>query len=180
MTIHEQHNALLTVEVLITIRPATRADLAGLEWFGRYSHYRRIFRRTYEEQKRGRRLMLIATANNIPIGQIFIQFESTQRRIADGHSRAYLYSLRVMEMLQGRGIGTRLILEAESLLFARNFAWAIIGVALENTRARSLYERLGYRVFTSDPGEWRYKDEKGAIQTVIQPSWILEKSLDVR
>ena len=56
--------------------------------------------------------MLVADCNDFPIGHIFIQLSSGEQHIADGRRRAYLYSLRVMDMFQGRGIGTRLIDEA--------------------------------------------------------------------
>ena len=38
-------------------------DLPKLEWYGEYLHFRRVFRRAYDDQLAGRRLMLLAAAH---------------------------------------------------------------------------------------------------------------------
>lgn len=169
-----------TVELPITFRFATKSDLPKLEWYGQYSHFRNLFRRSFREQQRGRRLMLLADCGGFPVGHIFIQFISNEHTVADGDKRAYLYSLRVMEMFRGRGIGTRLIEEAEALILGRGFQWTTIAVAKQNVGAYRLYRRLGYRIFREDPGKWSYVDHKGITQTVDEPCWMLEKHLIMR
>lgn len=161
----------------VHLRLATRTDLPRLEWFGQYTHFRNLFRRAFREQQQGRRLMLIADCNDYPIGHIFIQLISPETRIADGSRRAYFYSLRVMPMFRGHGIGTRLILDAEERVRARGFHTTTIAVAKTNERARTLYERLDYRVFRDDPGQWSYVDHTGTRRYVNEPCWILEKHL---
>ncbi len=170
----------ITLELSVELRLATYSDLPKLEWFGQYSHFRTLFRRTYQEQLQHRRLMLVADCNNFPIGHIFIQLSSGEQRIADGRRRAYLYSLRVMEMFQDHGIGTRLILEAEMLAAERGFRWVTIAAAKDNLRARRLYERLGYRVFGEDEGKWSYLDHENRMRYVHEPCWVLEKSINLR
>jgi len=167
----------LTIEMPVTFRVAVREDLPKLEWYGLYTHYRQLFRRAFREQEAGRRLMLLAVADNFPIGTVFIQFQSNEKRIADGHTRAYLYSLRVMEMFRDKKIGTHLIQEAERLILDRGFQRATIAVAKDNHNARRLYERLGYRVYREDPGRWSYLDHRGKIRRVHEPCWLLHKDL---
>ncbi len=167
----------LSIEMPITLRIATRADLSKLEWYGQYAHYRQLFRRTFRDQQAGKRLMLVAASHDFPIGMVFIQFQSSERKVADGCTRAYLYSLRVMEMFRGKGIGTRLIQEAEGLIQDRDFQWATIAVAKDNHNARRLYERLGYRIFRDDPGQWSYLDYRGQVRNVNEPCWLLQKNL---
>lgn len=174
------HDAVMAVEIAVTFRPASLDDLPRLEWYGLYKHYRNIFRRAYRDQQLGRRYLLLADCGGFPIGQIFIQFISGNPHIADGDQRAYLYSLRVMEMFQRHGIGTRLIQEAEALLLERGFRYATIAVSLDNPRARRLYERLGYRVLWQDSGDWSYIDHLGRKQHVHDPCWLLEKNLRAR
>lgn len=169
-----------TIELPITFRFATQTDLPKLEWHGQYSHFRNLFRRSFREQQRGRRLMLLADCGGFPIGHVFIQFSSTEHAIADGDQRAYLYSLRVMEMFRGHGIGTRLLEEAEALVMARGFCWTTIAVAKNNGAAYRLYRRLGYRIFREDPGSWSYIDHRGVRQSVHEPCWVLEKHLIMR
>jgi hypothetical protein len=49
----------MTLEIPVTLRMAIRADLSKLEWYGQYTHYRQLFRRTFRDQEAGRRLMLV-------------------------------------------------------------------------------------------------------------------------
>lgn len=170
MTAFEKMSIMISME--ITLRLANQADLPKLEWYGQYRHYRNLFRRTFREQQMGRRLMLIADANNFPIGHIFIHLNNK-----DGKGRAYLYSFRVLEMFRGKGIGTRLIQEAEAIAFGRGCHWSTIAVAKDNPKAQRLYERLGYRIYAQDSGEWSYLDHEGRTRHVHEPCWILEKWL---
>ncbi|MFO7323136.1 MAG: GNAT family N-acetyltransferase [Chloroflexota bacterium] len=167
----------LSLDLRIHLRLAVREDLPKLEWYGQYTHYRTLFRRAFREQQLGRRLMLVADCNGFPIGQLFMQLHSADREIADGVERVYLYAFRVMEMFRGHGIGTALMEEAEALALERGFRWATIAVAKENHDARRLYERLGYRIFKDDPGQWRYRDHEGRMQWVNEPCWMMEKEL---
>ncbi len=170
----------MTLEMSVAFRLATYSDLPKLEWYGQYTHFRALFRRTYQEQLQHRRLMLVADFNNFPIGHIFIQLSGGEQRIADGRKRAYLYSLRVMEMFQGQGIGTNLIHESEILARQEGFSAVTIAAAKDNPRARRLYERLGYRVFGEDEGKWNYVDHENRVRYVHEPCWVLEKRIDLR
>jgi ribosomal protein S18 acetylase RimI-like enzyme len=170
----------LTLELPVALRLATYSDLPKLEWYGQYTHFRALFRRTYQDQLQHRRLMLVADCNNFPIGNIFIQLNNNEARISEGRRRAYFYSLRVMEMFRGFGIGTQLIHEAESLTADHGFSWATIAAAKDNPRARRLYERLGYRVFGEDEGKWNYLDHENRMRYVHEPCWVLEKRIELR
>lgn len=169
----------VSIQLDITFRLATRADLPKLEWYGQYAHFRTVFRRTFNEQEQRRRLMLIADCADFPIGHIFIQLNS-RRTLWDNHTRAYLYSLRVMEMFRGKGIGSRLINEAEAMVTELGCGWVSIAAAKENPRARRLYERMGYHVIAEDEGDWSYMDHEGKVRYVHEPCWVLEKKLNVR
>ena len=175
MTAIERDKLSLQIDVLF--RPAEKADLPKLEWYGQYTHFRRVFQRAYEDQLAGRRLMLVAEINGWPIGQIFLQLETLDEPLIGGGKRGYLYSLRVMDHLQGRGIGTALVQEAESLLISRGYASVSIAAAKDNPGARRLYERLGFHVFMEDSGRWQYTDHEGRIRNVVEPCWVLEKRL---
>ena len=178
MTLLEQTS--MTVEIPVTLRMAVRADLAKLEWYGQYAHYRQLFRRAFRDQQAGRRFILVATTNDFPVGMVIIQLQSNERKVADGVTRAYLYSLRVMEMFRGKGIGTRLIQEAENVITDRGFQWATIAVAKDNHSALRLYERLGYHIFKDDPGQWSFLDHQGKVCRVNEPCWLLEKNVLLR
>lgn len=174
MTTSERH--ALTLRLAVKFRPAEWDDLPKLEWHGEYTHFRRVFRNTFDEQSTGRRLMLLADVNGYPIGQIFIQLENADDWWQGG-KRAYLYSLRVMDVFRHQGIGTALIGEAERILSGRNYDSISIAVAKDNPRARRLYERLGYVIVAEDSGRWQYVDHEGRTRHISEPCWILEKWL---
>jgi ribosomal protein S18 acetylase RimI-like enzyme len=167
----------MLLQLEATIRPATADDLPKLEWFGQYWRYRKIFEHTYQHQLRGRRLMLLADVNDFPVGQVFVQFDSREARLADGTRRAYLYSLRVMEPFRQRGLGTRLILASEEAIAARGYDWSTIAVAKDNPRAQRLYQRLDYQTFSDDPGRWSFMDPAGERHHVVEPAWLMNKRL---
>jgi ribosomal protein S18 acetylase RimI-like enzyme len=176
MTAIERHGLSLQLDVIF--RAAEQSDLPKLEWYGQYTHFRRVFQRAYEDQLAGRRLMLLADVNGWPIGQVFMQLESLDDMLASSGRRGYLYSLRVMDAFQRQGLGTALIREAESILISRNYGSVSIAAAKDNPGARRLYERLGFRVFMEDSGRWQYIDHEGHTRQVIEPCWVLEKQLD--
>lgn len=176
MTAHEQQSQL-TVELSVLFRLAGKDDVPKLEWYGQYTHFRNLIRRAYREQLRGRRLILVADVNGFPVGQVFIQLESANLSVADGFSRGYLYSFRVMEMFRGQGIGTRLLSEAEGILRGRGFRQVALSVAKDNPRALRLYQRCGYVIIGDDPGDWHYVDHRGRTRYVHEPCWMLEKAL---
>lgn len=161
----------------VVIRSIREDDLPALEWEGAYTIYRKVFRQTYEDARRGQRLMLVAAAGDRLVGQIFVQLSSTEMRYADGYNRGYLYSLRVRPEWQGQGIGTRLIEAAEAALRARQYNMAVIAAGKDNPGAQRLYERLGYRTFADDPGVWYFQDVNGQQQSVAEPCWVMEKRL---
>jgi len=173
-------HATTHISVPIFFRTARIEDLPKLEWYGQFTHYRNLFRRAYREQLLGTRLMLIADSNNFPIGHIFLQFVNPDPENHPEMRRAYLYSLRVMEMFRGYGIGTRLIEEAENIIADRDYFMAVIAVSKENYRARRLYERMGYHVFADDLGNWSYTDHEGRIREVQEPCWLLQKEILIR
>lgn len=175
MTTFDEHT--FSLDIPITLRLAREDDLPLLEWRGQYTQFRTIFRRTYREQLMGRRLMILATVRNIPIGQVFVQLRSREQRIAIQGKRAYLYALRVMDMFQSMGIGSHLIDEAEAMVMTLDYGWTTIAVAKDNVRALQLYERKGYRTFDESEGDWSYTDHKGRVQSVHEPCWLLEKRL---
>lgn len=164
-----------TVNVAINIRPLVATDLPSLEWYGQYTHFRRMYKRTFQDQLAGKRLMLVADLNGYAVGQVFLHLNL--RYNSDGQERGYLYSLRVMDHLQGMGIGTRLIRYAEQELAQRGFDWTLISAAKTNPRARQLYERLGYRMYGEDDGRWKYTNHLGEVVHMHEPCWLLEKSL---
>lgn len=180
MTAQDDGLLQFSISMEITVRPACYEDIANMEWNGQFKHFRRLFQRSYREHVEGRRLMLVADSNGYPIGRLFIQFNSKNKRTSDGVSKAYLYSFHVIENMRGHGIGNHMMDVAEDILIERNFKFATIAVAKENHGALRLYERRGYRRYGEDDGSWHYYDHRGRLRHVDEPAYLLEKKLNVR
>ena len=175
------------VSINVQLRIAEEADLALLEWHGQFTHFRNLFRLTYEGQLRGERLILLADVNGFPVGQVFLLFNQgtvlfqnvlhRKKNGANRQQRGYIYAFRVMNHLQGLGIGTQLMHTAESILIDQGCSWATISVAKDNPRAKKLYERLNYQVYLEDEGRWNYVDHTGKVIQVHEPCWMMEKHL---
>lgn len=161
----------------VVVRFATDADLTALEWEGQFVHYRRLFKKAVAEARRGRRLLLLAEVEGQIVGQVFVQLSTRPAFSASGCTSGYLYAFRVKEPHRNQGIGTQLIREAESRLRRLGYDRVVISVATRNTAARRLYERLDYRIFSEDPGEWSYVDHLGQVREVREPAFVLEKWL---
>lgn len=172
-----ERSAQFQVNMNIVIRPAIETDIEQLEWFGEFSHFRNLIQRAYDEQLAGNRLVLVADLNGFPIGQLFIQYETHNHRIADGYNRAYFYSFRVFQLFRGQGIGTSMLTYAQQLIYNMRYRYATIAVAKDNPDALRLYQRLGYKIIGEDSGNWTYVDHLGATQYVHEPSWIMELKL---
>lgn len=170
----------LNMTLAVTIRPSTVEDIPKLEMDGQFTHFRPMFRRSYRDQLAGRRLLIVADCNHMPVGRLFVLFKSQDPNMADGHTRAYLYSFFVHSLFRGQGIGSAMVNYAETILQARHYQRVIIAVAQENHGALRLYQRLHYRILRDDPGEWSYTDHVGQVHVVKEPCWILEKILMTR
>jgi ribosomal protein S18 acetylase RimI-like enzyme len=104
------------------------------------------------------------------------EFEYLTLRLPDGRPVAkacldftrfedagYLSQLATHPDLQGMGLGTRLMAGAEERIVARGRSAARIGVEHDNTGARALYERLGYRPVGEDVEHWGRTGPDGTV-----------------
>jgi ribosomal protein S18 acetylase RimI-like enzyme len=137
----------LRVSLSILIRRCRRGDLRELEWWGLYSLDREVIESTFEAQSRGESIMLVAEANEVPVGQAWIDLT---RLALD--ATGVIWAVRVFPCLQNQGLGTRLIEVCEELLHDRGFRRCELSVERDNARALRLYERLGYRKIPTRPG----------------------------
>lgn len=162
----------------ISFRLANEHDLPGLEWEGKYKHFRRLYEDTFKRTMFGVALMWLAELpENQIAGQCFVQLSSSNHALADGKERAYVFAFRIKEDLRGRGIGTALLRHVENDLISRTFSFICLNVARDNPRAIALYQRNGYHILGADPGLWSYQDDQGKWCYVEEPAWRMEKKL---
>ena len=100
----------------------------------------------YAQQRDGRLTYLIAWLDGIPVGHTMVRWTgATDAFVADRISGcAHVEDLFVMPELRSRGIGAQILARAERLSSERGFKQIGLAVGIDNPRARSLYERLGY------------------------------------
>ena len=163
---------------LLVIRATTFEDLPNLEWDGEYTHFRRMFSDAYQNQSKGNSVLWIAEFPEVGlVGQAFVQLISSRLELADGHKRAYIYSVRVRSLYRNMGIGKKIMETAEEDLRQRGFSYAILNVGKENPNAQRFYERLGYAAIGEEAGNWSYLDHRGKRRHVHEPAWRMQKKI---
>jgi ribosomal protein S18 acetylase RimI-like enzyme len=166
----------------IEIRPAEASHLDLFEeQFSPNSRSRYHYRR-FAVQQTGEGIYLIAWHGAEPVGHFLLRWDGP----TDDPTGQYpphtpcLESGATKPALQRRGIGTRMILEAERI--AREQGYRHIGLAVgstDNPLAQRLYERLGYRNWGR--GEftitWDYETKDGRKGTESEACIYMFKAL---
>ncbi len=111
------------------------------------------------------------------IGQVFVQFSSSRKELADGEIRAYIYGFRVRPAYRGSGVGTQLLKQVEQDLQKRRFRWVTLNVSRQNLAAQRFYKRNGYQIVAAEAGRWSYVDHMGKRREVDEPAWRMQKKL---
>jgi len=141
----------------IQIRKAQRSDCAALaEHLREFGNDEPANVRKCRAQDEDEGVLLVAWLEGMPVGRLWIRWGGSHEipRIRDSHPVAAtiekcpcLDELEVAGDLRGQGIGSQLINHAEMYVKERGHHQVSLTVE-HNSRARKLYERLGY----SDPG----------------------------
>ena len=162
----------------LNIRIITFKDLPDLEWKGEFTHFRRVYANAYQNQQKGNAILWAAELNgNGIVGQAFVQLIGSHPELADGHLKAYIYSVRVQAKFRNIGIGTNIMKHAENDLVQRGYSYATLNVGKHNHKGRRFYERLGYKVVGQESGKCTYIDHLGKQRHVHEPSWRMHKQL---
>src|SRR6266545_4947436 len=112
----------------VEIRRVSLADLPALvATLGQV----RYFTDRLDRQEAGRGMLLVAFMGGRPVGDVYLWLEEAEEA-------------EVRPKLQGRGIGTAIMMEAEGELRRRGHRLVALGVDTDNLRAAELYCRLGY------------------------------------
>ena len=73
-----------------------------------------------------------------------------------------LWQMATIQELRGLGIGTHLISAAENRIRERGLTVAQLDVEVDNPRARTLYERLGYQEARRQSASWHIEEPDGS------------------
>ena len=162
----------------VEIRIGREEDLPALEWQGELIQFRKLYRQVYQNACDGRASIWVAELERAGIiGQVFVQFSSSRKELADGEIRAYIYGFRVRPAYRGSGVGTQLLKQVEQDLQKRRFRWVTLNVSRQNLAAQRFYKRNGYQIVAAEAGRWSYVDHMGKWREVDEPAWRMQKKL---
>ena len=146
----------------VQIRLGREEDLPALEWQGEFIHFRKLYRQVYQNACDGKACIWVAELEQAGIiGQVFVQFISSRKELADGETRAYVYGFRVQAAYRGSGVGTELLKQVEQDLQKRHFRWITLNVSRQNLGAQRFYKRNGYQMVAAEAGRWSYTGPYG-------------------
>lgn len=96
-------------------------------------------------KQKGRILVAISGERVVGYATIMTDVLVDDERDEIVYSHAYLGDLAVTAGMRGCGIGQRLMAECEAIARAAGAKWLRITAHADNTRARRIYERFGFR-----------------------------------
>ena len=165
--------------VPVQIRPLSEDEVGFLEQCSRRPpgmHRDRLAR-----QQEGKVVYLVAWHEGRPVGHVLLEWAGTASEPMASHLKRCpeLSDLFVVPEYLSRGIGAQLMEAVESLVRRQGYSQVGLGVAIDNPRARSLYERRGYG--DSGLGEysirWTLLDEDGQERRMEEVCVYLVKPL---
>lgn len=133
-------------------RPWNR--LHAIRWAGNPSHIRTVAAMHVRQAVGELEYLAVRAPDGVPISIGCVEYAIDQ-------TSGDIGQLSTRSELQGLGLATRLISEAERRIRERGRRIATLGVDIADERARALYERLGYRVYGRAPDSWERFDDEG-------------------
>ena len=169
--------------LVVEIRPVAQDELGflerkiGFDWAALGKHRERFAR-----QQEGKVVYLVAWLGNLPVGHVLVKREGTtdDPTLSQLGDCPNLEDLFVAPAHRSRGVGSQLLDASEALAKRQGFSRIGLGVAVDNPRARMLYELRGYE--DAGFGEYttggHYVDRDGQEKTWEEVCRYLIKQLE--
>ena len=145
-------------------------DLPKIGWSGNPAHIRSVAAGLDRAAMGFEEHLALRAPNGEPVAKVRIDY-------TEAPDTGTLSQLVVADRLQGLGLGTILIRRAEERVRARGCSFACVGVEDHNSRARALYERLGYEPFRRKRVSWEYEDQNGTLRLYETEISVLRRRL---
>jgi len=154
----------------LTVDDLTPADLGRIAWSGGPLHTDSVAQALARVPNGEVDYLAVRSPGGYPVSKCGVDYTA--------HPQAgTLWQLATHGDLQGLGIGSALIKAAEDRIRARGVPWAMLGVEDDNTRARALYERLGYAECGHEQGTWPEADAQGNVSIYHAELTLMRKRL---
>jgi len=145
-------------------------DLPHIAWSGTPSHLRNVEGQLTRAAGGEVEYLAVRAPGGAPVAKGGIDYTLHE-------GAGTMFQLATLPSLQGLGIARRLISVAEDRIRKRDLSVAMLGVEVDNDRARSIYERLGYSVCGHEEDSWETEDEQGNTHTRHAQIALLKKHL---
>ncbi|MGY1440041.1 GNAT family N-acetyltransferase [Streptomyces reniochalinae] len=154
----------------LSARDLLHADLASCGWAGS-DHHLSVVAEQLERARTGEvDYLAVCPATDIPVAKGGVDYQAK-----DGVGT--LWQLAVHPALQSCGIGTFLVEAAEQRIRSRGLRQAELAVEEHNSRARALYERLGYVAYDRRPDAWDEQAPDGSLRRYETTCTLMRKDL---
>ena len=156
--------------VPLTVRHLTAADLPSCVWSGSATHLASVAKALDRAERGEVDYLAVCPPSNLPIAIGGVDYV-----VSPGAGT--LWQLAVHGALRSCGIGTLLIGSAEQRIRGRGLCRAELGVEEDNSRARALYERLGYVAYGRRPDAWDVDAPDGSVTRYETVCTLMRKEL---
>ncbi|WP_433479266.1 GNAT family N-acetyltransferase [Spirillospora sp. CA-142024] len=156
--------------VPLTIRDLTHHDLPLCTWSGSNTHLASVAKALDRVAHGEVDYLAVCPPSGLPVAIGGIDY-------AKAPGAGTLWQLAVHTAMQSCGIGTILIQTAEQRIRARNLHRAELSVEEHNSRARALYERLGYVAYGRAPESWDVEAPDGSTTRYETVCTLMRKQL---
>ncbi len=138
----------------VTVGDLRRDELELIGWSGSPSHLTNVAGQLDRRDAGGVEYLVVRDEGGTPIAKGAIDYEEFP-------GFGTIIQVATRSDLEGRGHAQRLLAEAEARIRARGLPAAQVAVEPDNTRARRLYEYLGYQPIGERETGWEYEREDG-------------------
>ena len=153
-----------------TVDDMTEDDLDRIGWSGTATHVRNVAEQLGRRERGEVDYLVVRDTVGVPIAKGGIDW-------AHEAGAGTIWQLATHGDHEGRGHATRLIAEAERRIRERGLPRARLAVEPDNTRARALYEHLGYVVAGEREVGWEHEREDGSMGWYATTVLEMEKHL---
>jgi len=140
-------------KAVLTVLPLDADELPLIAWSGSALHLEHVAKQL-ERVASGDVDYLALRVDGVPVAKGGIDY-------AVEPGAGTIWQVATHPELEGLGLATRLVRACEERIAGRGLSPVRLSVELDNTRARRLYEYLGYQVCGETPDEWEDQDAEG-------------------